>query len=264
MISPITTPQYFAGASNSTTSTAPKQDLDKDAFLKLLVEQLKHQDPTTPMDGKDLAAQLAQFTSVEQLTQLNTNVQAATQASQMTALTNQSALSASLIGRQVEATGDMMSVGADGAPKVTVDISGSGGKGTLTLTDSSGDVIATRDLGTLKGGDGQTLTLPGDLPAGTWHYSLAVKGADGSSQNVTTYVTGVVNAVEFKNGKIVLNAGGLEISLDDLVRIEPSGATLPATPPAPTPTPSAYSPAPLGTPLVPIDESPLLPTTGRH
>jgi flagellar basal-body rod modification protein FlgD len=236
MISPTTSPQYFS--SGTTGTTGASKSLDKDAFLKLLVAQLKHQDPTSPMDGKDLAAQLAQFTSVEQLTQLNEAMATQTEAAQMTTLVGQSSLSASLIGRQIEAVGDMVVVGS-GATQVKVDIGGSGGTATLTLRDSTGNVVATRELGTVSAGEGQTLTLPGDLPAGTWHYALEVKGPNGTSASVTTYETGVVTAVEFKNGQIVLRAGGLEISLNDLVRIAPAGTATTTTPTVPDAAPAA-------------------------
>lgn len=49
----------------------PKQVLDKDAFLRIMIEQLKNQDPTSPMDSDKFASQLAQFTMLEQLTNLN-------------------------------------------------------------------------------------------------------------------------------------------------------------------------------------------------
>ena len=125
MITPTTSPQYFATSSTgSSASTTPSGSLDKNAFLKLLVAQLKHQDPMSPMDGKDLAAQLAQFTSVEQLQNLNTAMATQTQASQMATLVGQSSLSASLIGRQVEAAGDQVMVPSSGSPSVKVDVAG--------------------------------------------------------------------------------------------------------------------------------------------
>jgi flagellar basal-body rod modification protein FlgD len=53
-----------------------KDPLSRDAFLSLLVTQLQHQDPTEPMDNSQFIAQLAQFSSLEQLTQLNTTLSA--------------------------------------------------------------------------------------------------------------------------------------------------------------------------------------------
>ena len=59
--------------------------LGRDQFLKILVSQLKNQDPLNPMDGKDMAAQLAQFSAVEQLIDINKSVTAAQEAQEATA-----------------------------------------------------------------------------------------------------------------------------------------------------------------------------------
>ena len=102
---PSTTP---VGAAAPTTqkpkaaSTVPGGELGKDAFMKLLVAQLKNQDPMDPQDGKEMAAQLAQFTSVEQLQELNATMSGgqAQQASMLEALTGGMALNA--VGKKVE------------------------------------------------------------------------------------------------------------------------------------------------------------------
>ena len=57
--------------SGNSNSTVKKTDSGENTFLKLLVEQLKHQDPLAPQDGAQFVAQLAQFNSLEQLISIN-------------------------------------------------------------------------------------------------------------------------------------------------------------------------------------------------
>lgn len=60
----------------TTTAASSNSIMGKDAFLKLLVVQLQHQDPMNPMQDKDYIAQLAQFSSLEQMTNMNTTISA--------------------------------------------------------------------------------------------------------------------------------------------------------------------------------------------
>jgi flagellar basal-body rod modification protein FlgD len=97
----MTSPITGAGGTNQTPATAKSttanNQLGKDTFLKLLVAQLKYQDPSHPQDGTEFLAQTAQFTMVEKLTDLASGQQEMLAAQQM--------LSASgLVGRTVTYT----------------------------------------------------------------------------------------------------------------------------------------------------------------
>ena len=105
MTTPITGTS-FSDVMATQQSTAPKpgpQELGKDTFLKLLVAQLKYQNPLDPQDGSEFLAQSAQFTMVEKLQEI------ATQGAEMRTLA-----SASLVGRTVSYTD------SDGASKTGV------------------------------------------------------------------------------------------------------------------------------------------------
>jgi len=72
-----------------------KPDLDKDDFLKILITQLQNQDPTNPMQDKEFIAQMAQFSSLEQMTNMATNF------GKLSSVLNSSEAQ-SLLGRTVE------------------------------------------------------------------------------------------------------------------------------------------------------------------
>src|SRR6476659_4748934 len=90
-----TTPTTAATTTSSTKSASDPAGLGKDDFLKLLVSQLQHQDPMNPVDDKDFMGQMAQFTSVEQLTNMATAIDRMSTASQSTQ-------SIALIGKTVD------------------------------------------------------------------------------------------------------------------------------------------------------------------
>ncbi|MFG1925789.1 flagellar hook capping FlgD N-terminal domain-containing protein [Cryptosporangium sp. NPDC048952] len=140
----------------------PSADLDKDAFLKLLVAQLKYQDPMNPAQGTEFVAQTAQFTTVEKLTDL-----AEVQQQMLTAQLTLGA--ANLVGKEVtytDATGNQVSGKVDGAtlgsnPSITVN--------GLSIPMSSVVAIGKVGLATtspIGGGQQDAITPIGDAVPG--------------------------------------------------------------------------------------------------
>ena len=114
---------------NVTSTGGP---LGKDQFLQLFTTQLRYQDPLKPMDSTEFTAQLAQFSSLEQLTNLNTSM------TQMASLQQQvnNAAAAGLIGRNITST--------DGTTGKALSVSVSGGVTSIVL--DSGKQVAFSDI----------------------------------------------------------------------------------------------------------------------
>jgi flagellar basal-body rod modification protein FlgD len=195
-----------------------RRELGRDQFLELLVTQLRHQDPLSPLAPDAFAAQLAQFSSVEQLTKLNEAFSAQHEEVLAKSLLDKTALGASLIGRQVVVEGDFVTVASDGSAQIRAAVGGAGGTATLKLLDANGQVIATQSLGALAGGY-QTVRPSSGLPPGTYRYSLEVEDGDGDPVPVTPFTQGVVDGVLFENGSVMLKIGSIRIPLEKLAEI---------------------------------------------
>jgi flagellar basal-body rod modification protein FlgD len=216
----MTIPNISGSSGVGATTRNPSASLGKNEFLKMLIAQLKNQDPTNPMDGQAMAAQLAQFSSVEQLMSINEKLaqQATGDASIAQAINNSTAINA--IGRDVSAIGDQIELTRDGDARVRAIVQGSG-RGTLTLRDANGTVVGRRDLGAVNAGD-QEFSLGGlelGLPSGVYNWSLDVTGTDGASIPVTQFTRGRVTGLEYSASGAQLVAGKLRIPIASVVSL---------------------------------------------
>jgi flagellar basal-body rod modification protein FlgD len=200
---------------------APGGELGKEEFLRLLVTQLKNQDPLNPMQADQMAAQLAQFSSLEQLINLNNSLESQTIffESMAEAVGSMSAFGA--LGRDVLAVGDRVVVPEDGGAEVTFVVGGTGGSAVLRIFDESGQQVGTRELGSVGGGK-QTVELgaAGDsLKAGVYTYSIEVNDSAGNPVQVQTLVTGRIDGVRYGSGGPILISGPLTIPIGSVLEI---------------------------------------------
>jgi flagellar basal-body rod modification protein FlgD len=165
-------------ATSGSLTTSSASDLQS-SFLTLLVAQLQNQDPTNPMDNSQLTSQLAQISTVSGIEKLNTTL-----GSISGQIDNSQSLQASsLIGHGVMIPGSVVlsGAGSDGTASTTpfgVELTQAADKATATVTDSSGKVIRTMDLGNLTAGV-HTFTWDGTaadgstVPDGAYNVSIA-------------------------------------------------------------------------------------------
>jgi flagellar basal-body rod modification protein FlgD len=198
--------------------------LDKDAFLELLVAQLRNQNPLEPMSNTEFVAQLAQFSSVEQLTALNDGV-GMLQMQQMGIANTQAA---SLIGQEVEVRSDTLDV-ASGDTSVSAGFKLSGDAATVSVNirDASGAIVRTVDLGPNAAG---TVPFTWDLknnqgvtvPPGSYTMEVAAADEAGGSVSWEAHVRGIVSGVSYESGypELMID-GSIKAALGDVIGVYP-------------------------------------------
>ena len=210
-----------AAPATSATAPAPGGKMGKDEFLKLLVAQLKNQDPMNPSNGQEMAAQLAQFSSLEQLTQIGSTLE--TQGGYLQGVIGSLAASGAqqAIGKPIVAYGEHVYVPKEGQASVRFTAGGGGGSATLKIFDDAGKVIATRPLGTVKAGDhGLALgDLTKGMPEGWYKYSVEVVDPAGKAVPTTTYTSAIPDGLRYTPDGPVLTAGDLTIPYEAVVEI---------------------------------------------
>jgi len=188
------------------------QTLGKDAFLQLLVTQLKNQNPLDPQDNSAFVAQLAQFSSLEGITTLNSTVSSI--ASNFGS--SQALQASSLVGRSVIVQTNNIQVD-DPTKAVTgsVNLTSSIASGTVTIADSTGKTVRTIDLGTRAVGS-SSFTWDGKDSSGTavpvGAYTIKASAPiNGAATDLAVYLPATVNSVTLSQtgGELTLNLAGL-------------------------------------------------------
>lgn len=213
--------QAIGSTGYATAPEAPGGKLGKDEFLRLLVAQLRNQDPANPSRPEEFAAQLAQFSSLEQLVQVNETLSGQAEANAAMALALSNSAAVGVLGRTVLAVGNQVDVTAAGGDRVTVGVDGSGGTATVTLYDEGGREVGSREVGTLGPGR-QEIELGSaaeGLPPGRYSYAVSVQDEAGNAVRVQTFTRAAIDGLRYGPHGPTLTSGGLEIPLADVVEI---------------------------------------------
>jgi flagellar basal-body rod modification protein FlgD len=204
------------------TATSQSNALGKDAFMKLLVAQISHQDPLKPMDDTAFVSQLAQFSALEQA--LGTNSRLDTLSQQEAGVANSQ--TAALVGKSVTVRGSNVTTDGSGlAQPIGFTLNGAASQVTVTITDSSGKTVRTMQTGAHAAGlvntawDGRDGNGLLQTP-GTYTVSVSAKDSSGTTVGVTQQTTGTLKAVSFDSGytKLILD-NGVEAPASDLLRV---------------------------------------------
>ncbi|MCP4804260.1 MAG: hypothetical protein GY913_23380 [Proteobacteria bacterium] len=202
----------------STTQTFGGQDLDQSAFMNLLTTQMQNQDPLDPMANEEFIAQLATFSSLEQLMNLNSIAQTMTLG--ISSLNN--AAMVDLVGMDIVAAGDEFHYSGEGDQELMYDAEGAG-SATLNVYDEDGKVVFTESFGIEEGEGSYTWdgkgTDGGTLPEGDYTFSVTATDTNGDEVEVAELIHGVVDEMDFSTGTPQPSINGVAIDLADLIRL---------------------------------------------
>ena len=205
-------------ASTSTKAAAPTSSELQDRFLKLLVTQMRNQDPLNPLDNAQVTTQLAQISTVGGIDKLNTSLTGLSSS----LLSGQSLQASAVIGRDVIAAGSQLNL-TGGKARGALELKQDADRVFVTISDSSGVLVRTLDLGAAKAGV-SAFEWDGKTDAGTVARSgkyvfqpTAIRG--NSTIAVDALATGRVEGVSLDNGIRLNLETGVDIGMSDVKRI---------------------------------------------
>lgn len=198
----------------SAQSAKNKESLGQADFLKLMTTQLQNQDPMKPMENGDFLAQIAQFSTVQGIGDLNDNF-ASLSAS---LVSNQALQAANLVGHKVLAPTGVAALKSGGSISGTVEVPSASGDVVVSVRDQSGQVVRRLELGSQAAGSADFkwdgLGDDGKYAAPGTYFLSAEASVDGKFQSVDTLLASDVRSVTLSN------SGGLLLDLDGIGAVD--------------------------------------------
>ena len=210
-----------AGATGDGAITSAAGDaLGRDAFLKLLTTQMQNQDPLSPMSNEEFVAQLAQFSSLEQLMGISAGLDSV----YLGIASMNNASMSNLIGQEITAIGDGVSWDGENPVELNFESSAPADTATLTVYDEQGSVVFSSDLGPLGQGEGVAVwdgntTSGAPADPGNYTFTVTATDADGESVQVEEHVVGTIDEMDFSTGTPMPSVNGVNIDVADILKL---------------------------------------------
>ena len=192
--------------------------LGKDTFLRLLTTQMQNQDPTNPMKNEEFVAQLAQFSSLEQLMALQTTMDGV----YLGIMSMNNASMANLVGTEVVAAGDQVHIEGGAPATLHFEAYSDIESATVTIRDESGEVVRTLPVGATDAGSFEVawdgLDEDGQ-PVDDGTYTFSIAGDDGEPVDVETLVVGTVTEMDYTTGTPQPSIDGVVVGIDAIRKL---------------------------------------------
>ena len=188
------------------------EQVGKDEFLKLLVTQLKNQDPEAPMDSKEFAVQLAQFTQVEKLISIDDKLKAQSDAASLGSM-------AGYLGHRVILNSGNVSVSGGQGGQIQLDLSRAASNVSVQFVNANGNVVGDKQLGPMAAGKQFADLSELTVPDGSYQIKVtAIDRIGGSSFQPIASIAGVVSGfIPGPSPKLIV--GGREVAVGDVKEV---------------------------------------------
>jgi flagellar basal-body rod modification protein FlgD len=200
--------------------------IDKEAFLNLLVAQLKNQDPLNPMDNAEFTTQTTAFSQLEQMMAMNTSLQSMLAIQQATAVSANPLIEASnFIGKTIEYNSNTLVISDEGASPISFYSSDVAASSSVSIYNASGELVGGYELGGINKGSN---AFPWDgkgfggvtLPNGSYSFKVSATSSAGDPVTVGTYGEGVVLGVKSANGEVYFEIQGGLVPADTVYSVK--------------------------------------------
>jgi flagellar basal-body rod modification protein FlgD len=198
--------------------------MKKEDFLKLLVTQLRYQDPLSPEDPKDFVAQLAQFSSLEQQINANQNLQDLGKLFQNLKESQNMTQGVSLLGKTVKGSGNQLTVTGGKALEASFQLPQEAKEVVVDILNSSGAQVRSLNLGGRAAGvhalawDGKD--SQGKAAAdGIYSFRVAATDKAGKAIQVDNFFTGTVQEVYQDAQGVWVKVNGKQMLLSNIVSV---------------------------------------------
>ena len=231
----ITTTSSYSSSTENTLWSTPAEDtesastaeissLGKDEFLKLLITELKYQDPLNPADNTEFIAQLAQFSSLEQMTNVNDNLEAMSEYTESVAGSINNSTLVNLIGKTVTAISDEFVFDGENSVELNFELAEDMTSGTLKIYNDSGELVRSIDLDSMEAGlqsvEWDGLSSFGNMKdAGTYTYKVTYYDSVLEEHEATMITTGTVEGISYQDGTAYLDINDMLISNDQVTHV---------------------------------------------
>ena len=192
------------------SAESSRKELGQEEFLELMTTQLQNQDPLKPMENGDFLAQIAQFSTVEGIGDLNENFSALSES----LVSSQALQATNLVGRRVLAPTGVASLAQGGSIRGSLELPAASGEVVVNVYDQSGQVIRRLEMGSQAAGSADFqwdgLKNDGTFAAPGNYFISAEANIDGQFESVETLLASEVRSVTLSN------SGGLLLDLDGI------------------------------------------------